>query len=68
MADIKLKNLNERSRDGSVLVRASRVWEFRGVTDDGELQHIDLVFIDSEVLYTHKTALSNINFQHHSCK
>lgn len=49
MGDIKLKNLNKRFRDGSILVRASRVWEFRGGTDEGDLQHIDIVFIDSEV-------------------
>lgn len=46
MADIPLRRLNNRCRDGSVLVRASRVWEFRGGTDEGEVRRIDLVLID----------------------
>lgn len=49
MTYVKLRNLNNQFRDGAILVRASRVWEYRGGTDEGELQHLDLVFIDSDV-------------------
>lgn len=49
MGDLPLRTLNTRFRNGTVLVRASRVWKYRGGTDDGEIRHVDIVLIDSEV-------------------
>ena len=33
----------------TICVRISRVWEFRGRSDDEEVKHLDLVIIDQKV-------------------
>ncbi|KAK3124932.1 hypothetical protein QOZ80_7BG0596750 [Eleusine coracana subsp. coracana] len=49
MSEVSLRALNPCFRQGFVLVRFSRRWKYRGGRDDGELRHIDLVLLDSEV-------------------
>ncbi|KAL6633538.1 hypothetical protein ACP70R_026209 [Stipagrostis hirtigluma subsp. patula] len=43
-----LPTLHSRSKHWTICVRVSRMWEYRGGTDDGPIQHLDLVLIDSE--------------------
>jgi hypothetical protein len=37
----------------TICVRVVRKWEFRGLNDDGPLQHIDLVLADNQVWLPH---------------
>lgn len=44
-----LPDLHPRARRATICVRVSRKWEYRGGTDDGPIQHVDLVLIDAKV-------------------
>ncbi|KAL6662326.1 hypothetical protein ACP70R_000185 [Stipagrostis hirtigluma subsp. patula] len=48
MSESKLKDLALRGRNGTVCARVSRMWDYRGGTDDGDILHVDLVLVDSE--------------------
>lgn len=37
----------------TIRVRVSRKWEYRGGTDDGPIQHIDLVLVDEKVFFVY---------------
>ncbi|KAG2563927.1 hypothetical protein PVAP13_8KG343602 [Panicum virgatum] len=43
-----LSSLAPRDRLKTIFVRVMRKWEFRGLNDDGPLQHIDLILADSQ--------------------
>uniref|UniRef100_A0A0A9CME8 Replication factor A C-terminal domain-containing protein n=1 Tax=Arundo donax TaxID=35708 RepID=A0A0A9CME8_ARUDO len=43
-----LKDIRPRSWHSVVCTRVSRMWDYRGGTDDGEIRHVDLVLIDAE--------------------
>jgi len=43
-----LSSLAPRDRLKTIFVRVMRKWEFRGLNDDGPLQHIDLILTDSQ--------------------
>ncbi|XP_062182703.1 replication protein A 70 kDa DNA-binding subunit C-like isoform X4 [Phragmites australis] len=43
-----LRDMHPRSRHWVVCTRVSRMWEYRGGTDDGDVRHIDLVLLDAE--------------------
>lgn len=49
MEDVMLRTLTTQFKHGSVLVRASRVWEHCGAADEGGLSHINVVLLDAEV-------------------
>ena len=50
MAFTLLPALQPHDRHALVRVHISRKWEFRGGSDDGALQHIDMVLTDEQVL------------------
>jgi hypothetical protein len=43
--------LHPQSTNVVIRVRVIRKWEFRGATNDGPLQHINLVLADEQVLH-----------------
>uniref|UniRef100_A0ACD5XFH6 Uncharacterized protein n=1 Tax=Avena sativa TaxID=4498 RepID=A0ACD5XFH6_AVESA len=43
-----LSDLNLASRDWTVHVYVSRLWQHRGATDDGPIKHTDIVFLDAQ--------------------
>ena len=49
MACSKLSEINNDSDQWTICVLVSRLWHFRGGTDDGPIKHTDLVLLDSEV-------------------
>lgn len=49
MAYIPMSSLTPKDRLKTICVRVSRKWEFRGINDEGPLQHIDLVLADDQV-------------------
>ncbi|KAL6858850.1 hypothetical protein ACP4OV_017852 [Aristida adscensionis] len=48
MAFDLLPVLNPRGKHWTVCVRVSRLWEYRGGTDTGDIAHLDLVLLDKE--------------------
>jgi hypothetical protein len=52
MAFDMLPALRPRHWRATVYVRVCRKWEYRGGTDDGPIQHVDLVLLDEQV-YNH---------------
>ena len=44
-----LSSLRPKDRLTTICVRVVRTWEFRGINDDGALQHIDLILADTQV-------------------
>jgi len=34
----------------TICVSISRIWEFHGTSDDGQIKHLDLVIIDQKVI------------------
>jgi replication factor A1 len=49
MAFDLLPSLKVGNMRAVICVRVSRKWEYRGGTDDGPIQHVDLVLIDAKV-------------------
>jgi len=45
-----LVSLTPKDRLKTIFVRVIRKWEFRGINDDGPLQHIDLILADTQVI------------------
>ncbi|XP_062188525.1 replication protein A 70 kDa DNA-binding subunit C-like isoform X3 [Phragmites australis] len=43
-----LKDIHSRGRHWTVCTRLSRMWDYRGGTDDGDVRHVDLVLLDAE--------------------
>ncbi|KAG2651375.1 replication protein A 70 kDa DNA-binding subunit B-like isoform X1 [Panicum virgatum] len=43
-----LVSLTPKDRLKTIFVRVIRKWEFRGINDDGPLQHIDLILADTQ--------------------
>ncbi|XP_062182088.1 uncharacterized protein LOC133886386 [Phragmites australis] len=43
-----LKDIHPRGRHWTVCTRLSRMWDYRGGTDDGDVRHVDLVLLDAE--------------------
>jgi len=54
MSFSQLSTLTPKDKLKTICVKVSRKWEFRGLNDDGPLQHVDLVLVDDQVaqLYT----------------
>lgn len=50
MSTFMLKDINPQGRHWSICTRVSRMWDYRGGTDDGQIRHVDLVLVDAEVL------------------
>lgn len=48
MVHTPLTALQPRDRQATIQVHVSRKWEFRGTTDKGPIQHIDMVFTDEQ--------------------
>ena len=44
-----LSELKMGPKSWSVLVRVSRMWDYRGGTDDGPIARVDLVLLDGQV-------------------
>jgi hypothetical protein len=49
MAFDLLPALRPRAWRSTICVRVCRKWEYRGGTDDGLIQHVDLVLVDEKV-------------------
>lgn len=49
MAFTPLPALRPREWRATICVRVCRKWEYRGGTDDGPIQHVDLVLVDEQV-------------------
>ena len=49
MAHQMLSEIHNHSRKWVVSVLVSRLWFYRGGTDNGPIQHMDLVVLDSQV-------------------
>jgi hypothetical protein len=49
MAFDLLPTLRPRQWRATICVRVCRKWEYRGGTDDGPIQHVDLVLLDEKV-------------------
>jgi hypothetical protein len=49
MAFDLLPALHPRQWRATICVRICRKWEYRGGTDDGPIQHVDLVLLDEKV-------------------
>ena len=49
MAFDLLPSLKVGNMHAVILVWVSRKWEYRGGTDDGPVQHVDLVLLDEQV-------------------
>ena len=59
MAFDLLPTLRPRQWRSTICVRVCRKWEYRGGTDDGPIQHVDLVLLDEKV---HTSVLSFVFF------
>lgn len=57
MAFDLLPALRPRHWHSTICVRVCRKWQYRGGTDDGPIQHVDLVLLDAEVCGTVSTLL-----------
>lgn len=53
MAFDLLPTLRPRQWRVTICVRVCRKWEYRGGTDDGPIQHVDLVLVDAKVSIDH---------------
>jgi hypothetical protein len=51
--------LHPQSTNVVIRVCVIRKWEFRGATNDGPLQHINLVLADEQVLFAHILMLAD---------
>jgi hypothetical protein len=49
MAFAALPSLRPGDWRATIRVRVCRKWEYRGGTDDGPIQHVDLVLVDEQV-------------------
>lgn len=49
MATSLLSQIHDGEQKWTICVYVSRMWHFRGGTDEGPIQHTDLVLLDSEV-------------------
>ena len=52
MVCTKLSEISDNSDQWTICVFVSRLWHFRGGTDEGPIKHTDLVLLDSEVSAT----------------
>lgn len=43
------------------------MWDYRGGVDDGDVRHIDLVLLDTEVPHSYFVFLSSIHFAFPIC-
>jgi hypothetical protein len=50
MAVKTLTELSLQDKDVTVQVEVNRRWEFRGITDDGLVLHVDMILIDAMVI------------------
>lgn len=57
MAFDLLPGLQPREWRSTICVLLCRKWEYRGGTDDGPIQHVDLVLIDEKVPFTNCSLL-----------
>ncbi|PUZ57390.1 hypothetical protein GQ55_5G426600 [Panicum hallii var. hallii] len=48
MSFSQLSSLTPKDKLKTICVKVSRKWEFRGLNDDGPLQHVDLVLVDDQ--------------------
>ncbi|XP_062207705.1 replication factor A protein 1-like isoform X2 [Phragmites australis] len=48
MSTFILKDINPQGRHWSICTKVSRMWDYRGGTDDGQIRHVDLVLVDAE--------------------
>ncbi|XP_062181791.1 replication protein A 70 kDa DNA-binding subunit C-like [Phragmites australis] len=48
MSICMLKDIHPRGRHWTVCTRVSRMWDYRGGTDDDDIRHLDLVLLDAE--------------------
>jgi len=48
MSFSQLSTLTPKDKLKTICVKVSRKWEFRGLNDDGPLQHVDLVLVDDQ--------------------
>ncbi|XP_062202439.1 replication factor A protein 1-like isoform X3 [Phragmites australis] len=48
MSTFMMKDINPRGRHWVICTRVSRMWDYRGGTDDGQIRHVDLVLLDAE--------------------
>jgi hypothetical protein len=46
-----LSNLKRNDVNSAVRVRVVRKWEFRGLSNNGPVQHVDMVLTDDEVWF-----------------
>ena len=51
MSFSQLSTLTPKDKLKTICVKVSRKWEFRGLNDDGPLQHVDLVLVDDQVAH-----------------
>jgi hypothetical protein len=49
MAFNRLSEIHSDSNQWTIRVLVSRMWHYRGGTDEGAIQHTDLVLLDIEV-------------------
>ena len=50
MAVKTLTELSLQDKDVTVQVEVNRRWEFRGITDDGHVLHVDMILTDAMVI------------------
>ena len=52
MAVNRLAEIHKDSHHWTICVLVSRMWHYRGGTDDGPIKHTDLVLLDTDVSAT----------------